>query len=179
MDASHPLVERLRLSLGPAASRNEPLLEALGGRLAALQALAAGRRPDWSGERQARAVTRRFLRRREGRWHDGDENLVRGLLDRWQGPGEDAARAMALGARRVLRTDVGIAVTGVAGPERQEDRPAGTVCLAVAIGEPGSAGEGECRVDSIEVRLPGRRRQVREFSVISLLGLLRRHLLEI
>ena len=56
---------------------------------------------------------------------------------------EDAARAMALGARRVLRTDVGIAVTGVAGPERQEDRPAGTVCLAVAIGEPGSAGEGD------------------------------------
>ena len=50
--------------------------------------------------------------------------------------------------------------------------------LAVAIGEPGSAGEGECRLDSIEVRLPGRRRQVREFSVISLLGLLRRHLLE-
>ena len=95
MDASHPLVERLRLSLGPAASRNEPLLEALGGRLAALQALAAGRRPDWSGERQARAVTRRFLRRREGRWHDGDENLVRGLLDRWQDPGEDAARATA------------------------------------------------------------------------------------
>ena len=95
MDAPHPLVERLRLSLGPAASGNEPLLEALGGRLAALQALAAGRRPDWSGERQARAVTRRFLRRREGRWHDGDENLVRGLLDRWQGPGEDAARATA------------------------------------------------------------------------------------
>jgi len=95
VDAPHPLVERLRLSLGPAASRNEPLLEALGGRLAALQALAAGRRPDWSGERQARAVTRRFLRRREGRWHDGDENLVRGLLDRWQGPGEDAARATA------------------------------------------------------------------------------------
>ncbi|HMV73789.1 MAG TPA: CinA family nicotinamide mononucleotide deamidase-related protein [Microthrixaceae bacterium] len=92
---------------------------------------------------------------------------------------EDAARAMALGARRVLRTDVGIAVTGVAGPERQEDRPAGTVCLAVAIGEPGSAGQGECLLDSIEVRLPGRRRQVREFSVISLLGLLRRHLLEI
>ena len=95
MDAPHPLVERLRLSLGPAASGNEPLLEALGGRLAALQALAAGRGPDWSGERQARAVTRRFLRRREGRWHDGDENLVRGLLDRWQGPGEDAARATA------------------------------------------------------------------------------------
>ena len=95
MDAPHPLVERLRLSLGPAASRNEPLLEALGGRLAALQALAAGRPADWSGERQARAVTRRFLRRREGRWHDGDENLVRGLLDRWRRPGEDTGRATA------------------------------------------------------------------------------------
>lgn len=95
MAAPHPLVERLRVSLGPAAGRNEPLLEGLRGRLDALQALVAGRAPDWAGERQARAVTRRFLRRREGRWHDGDENLVRGLLDRWQRPGEDPARATA------------------------------------------------------------------------------------
>ncbi len=91
---------------------------------------------------------------------------------------EDAARAMALGARRVLGADVGIAATGVAGPDPQEGRRPGTVCLAVAIGAPGSgaAATEPDLVDSIEVLLPGRRQQVREFSVISLLGLLRRHL---
>lgn len=92
---------------------------------------------------------------------------------------EEAARAMALGARRVLRSDVGIAGTGVAGPDPQEGHPPGTVCLAVAIGAPGSAGGGEAEVlDSLEIRLPGRRRQVRELSVISLLALLRRRLLD-
>ncbi len=89
-----------------------------------------------------------------------------------------AALAMAQGARRALGADVGIAATGVAGPGEQEGRPPGTVCMAIAIGEPGSAGEGDVVTDSVELRLPGRRQQVREFTVISLLGLLRRHLLD-
>jgi nicotinamide-nucleotide amidase len=86
---------------------------------------------------------------------------------------EEAARAMAVGVRRVLGSDVGIAATGVAGPDEQEGRPPGTVCLAVAIGDPADGGV----VDSLEVRLPGGRRQVREFSVITVLALLRRHLI--
>ena len=44
---------------------------------------------------------------------------------------EPAALAMADGARRVLDADVGVALTGVAGPRTQEDQPVGTVCLAV------------------------------------------------
>lgn len=85
----------------------------------------------------------------------------------------EAARAMAAGVRRVIGADVGIAVTGVAGPSEQDGRPPGTVCMAVCLGDPGDGGEQE----SVEVRLPGRRQQVREFAVISLLGLLRRRLL--
>lgn len=50
----------------------------------------------------------------------------------------------------------------------------GTVCLAVVLGDPAAGGV----VETVEVRLPGRRRQIREFTVISLLGLLRRRLLE-
>jgi len=42
------------------------------------------------------------------------------------------ARAMAAGVRRVLGADVGVATTGVAGPELQEGKPAGTVFVAVA-----------------------------------------------
>lgn len=87
---------------------------------------------------------------------------------------EAAAIAMAVGARRVLGADVAIAATGVAGPTPQEDQPPGTVCMAVVIGDPDSGGV----VDSLTVQLPGRRRQVREFTVITLLGLLRRRLLE-
>ena len=39
----------------------------------------------------------------------------------------EAAAAMAAGARRVLGADVGVAVTGVAGPDEQEGHPVGTV----------------------------------------------------
>lgn len=47
-----------------------------------------------------RALARRVLRPLEARWHDGDENLVRGTLDAWQGPGppRTAARLLRAGA---------------------------------------------------------------------------------
>jgi len=40
------------------------------------------------------------------------------------------ATQMAAGARRVLGADVGLAVTGVGGPDRQEGQPVGTVFIA-------------------------------------------------
>ena len=45
----------------------------------------------------------------------------------------EAASAMATGARRVLRADVGLGVTGVAGPATQEGKPVGTVFTAVDL----------------------------------------------
>ena len=42
---------------------------------------------------------------------------------------EEAAIQMAEGAQRVLGADVGIAVTGVAGPTEQDGQPVGTVCF--------------------------------------------------
>ena len=42
------------------------------------------------------------------------------------------ARAMASGVRRVLGSTVGVSTTGVAGPDRQEGKPAGTVFVAVS-----------------------------------------------
>ncbi len=97
------------------------------------------------------------------------------LLGVPQGPvvTEAAALAMALGVRDRLGADAAVAATGVAGPDEQEGRPPGTVCLAAVVGDPGAGG----RQQSMEVQLPGRRRQVREFAVITLLGLLRRVLL--
>jgi nicotinamide-nucleotide amidase len=81
----------------------------------------------------------------------------------------EAACAMAEGARRLLGADVGLATTGVAGPEEQDGQPVGTVFLGLALGE---------RVEAREVRLPGDPDRIRQYSVISALDYLRRRLLE-
>jgi nicotinamide-nucleotide amidase len=65
----------------------------------------------------------------------------------------------------VLGADVGLALTGVAGPAEQDGMPAGTLCIGLVW--PG----GET---STTVRLPGMREQMRQFSVITSLDLLRR-----
>ena len=76
----------------------------------------------------------------------------------------DAARAMAAGAAARLGADVGLATTGVAGPEGQEGHAPGTVFLGLHRN-----GEGEAH----EVRLPGDRERIRQYAVIALLNLLR------
>jgi nicotinamide-nucleotide amidase len=80
---------------------------------------------------------------------------------------EAAAAAMATGVRRVLGADVGIALTGVAGPTEQDGMPVGTLCVGI---DDGSA------VASRTFRLPGQREQMRQMSVITALDYLRRHL---
>jgi hypothetical protein len=42
-------------------------------------------------------VARRFLASHEGAWDDGDENLVRGYLDRWLREGDDPVAGAARG----------------------------------------------------------------------------------
>ena len=93
------------------------------------------------------------------------------LLGVPEGPvvSEAAALAMAMGARRVLQSDVGLALTGVAGPSEQDGMPVGTLCIGLVIGDAAPI--------STTLRLPGQRQQMREFSVISALDLLRRTLL--
>jgi nicotinamide-nucleotide amidase len=77
----------------------------------------------------------------------------------------ECARQLAAAARRVFGADVGLGVTGVAGPDEQEGQPAGTVFFGLAIGdEPAEA---------VGTQLPGQREMVRQFATISLLNLLR------
>jgi nicotinamide-nucleotide amidase len=92
------------------------------------------------------------------------------LLDVPVGPvvTEEAAMAMAEGVRSLLGADVGLATTGVAGPDAVEGKPVGTVCLAVSIGSGG---------ETATIRLPGDRERIRQFTAISVLDLLRRRLL--
>jgi nicotinamide-nucleotide amidase len=44
----------------------------------------------------------------------------------------ETARAMASAIRQLFKADYGIGVTGVAGPEAQEEKPVGTVFIAIA-----------------------------------------------
>ncbi len=78
---------------------------------------------------------------------------------------EEAALEMARGARRVLNADVGLALTGVAGPAEQDGMPVGTLCVGLVWPD------GEL---TRTLRLPGQREQMRQMSVISSLDLLRR-----
>jgi nicotinamide-nucleotide amidase len=92
------------------------------------------------------------------------------VLDVPEGPvvSAEAATAMAEGVRRLLKADVGISVTGVAGPDEQDGQPVGTVFMGLAVGD---------EVEAVHIKLPGDRRRIREFACISLLDLLRRRLL--
>ncbi|MGZ4672924.1 MAG: competence/damage-inducible protein A [Ilumatobacteraceae bacterium] len=80
---------------------------------------------------------------------------------------EAAAAAMATGVRRVLGADVGLALTGVAGPTEQDGMPVGTLCVGIDDGH---------TVFTHLFRLPGQREQMRQMSVITALDYLRRHL---
>ena len=99
-----------------------------------------------------------------------DSKVKFDLLDVPEGPvvSAEAAEAMAQGARKRLEADVGISVTGVAGPTTQDDQPVGTVFMAVSL-------DGD--VESAEAHFAGDRQHIRQFSTISLLDMLRKRLL--
>jgi nicotinamide-nucleotide amidase len=86
-------------------------------------------------------------------------------VDRGPVVSEEAAVQMALGAQRVIGSDVAIALTGVAGPDEQDGRPAGTLCIGVVLPDGSTYG--------VTNTLPGLRDQMRMFSVITALSFLR------
>ena len=81
---------------------------------------------------------------------------------------EQVALAMAAGVRARLGADVGLALTGVAGPDAT-DAPRGTVHLAV---------DGPLGAAARVVRLPGDRQTVRTLAAAAGLNLVRLYLLE-
>ncbi len=81
---------------------------------------------------------------------------------------ERTAGEMAEGVRRLLEADVGLSLTGVAGPAEQDGMPVGTVCVGVAL---------PSGTHTTTVRLGRQREQIRQFAVITALDLLRRRLM--
>ena len=93
-----------------------------------------------------------------------------GLLETHGAVSEEVAVAMGEGARHVCAAEIGIGVTGVAGPGGGSDeKPVGTVCFGIV----GPGGERESRT----VLLPGDRAMVRRQAALAALDLLRRLLL--
>lgn len=84
----------------------------------------------------------------------------------------ESAEAQAVGVRRHFAADFGIAATGHDGREgvHDVDQKPGTVYLALATKD---------ATHSAKVMLPGDTNRIRQYAVISLLNLLRRHLLDI
>jgi nicotinamide-nucleotide amidase len=87
----------------------------------------------------------------------------------------DVAREMAMGARRRLAVagqsaSIGIATTGVAGPDPQDGQPVGTVFIGIA---------SEAGVDSVQLALSGSRADIRSAVVYESLVLLTRVLASI
>jgi nicotinamide-nucleotide amidase len=99
-----------------------------------------------------------------------DSEIKFDLLDVRRGPvvSEEAAMEMAEGVRRRLGADVGLSVTGVAGPAEQEGQPVGTVWFGIAI---------DGAADATYRRLPGGRQQIRQYAAISLMDQARQRLL--
>ncbi|HEX2030379.1 MAG TPA: competence/damage-inducible protein A [Actinomycetota bacterium] len=89
------------------------------------------------------------------------------IVDGFGTVSEECALAMAAGARKAFGADVGLAATGVAGPDPLEGKPPGTVFVALA-----ADGAEQAR----GFRAPGDREQIRRWAEQAALDLLRRHL---
>ncbi|TNB73889.1 CinA family protein [Arthrobacter sp. BB-1] len=74
------------------------------------------------------------------------------LLARVGSVDPDVAAAMAAGARTVLRADIGVSTTGVAGPDAHDGKPVGTVYVGIATAGGASAFEYSFAGNRAEIR---------------------------
>lgn len=77
---------------------------------------------------------------------------------------EDTAAQLAEGARRACQADVGVGLTGVAGPATQDNHPVGTVFIGVAVAQASTVVR--------EYRFSGSRQEIRQQSVAAALAML-------
>ena len=89
-----------------------------------------------------------------------------GEIERYGAVSDEVALSMANGVRERFGTDIGIAVTGVAGPDGgSPEKPVGFVCFQVVGGELGTLGAAPT--------IPGSRNDIRDRSALVALHLLR------
>jgi nicotinamide-nucleotide amidase len=91
----------------------------------------------------------------------------RGLIERFGAVSAEVAVALAQGAIDRLNADIGVGITGIAGPDGgSEEKPVGTVCFSVKLRD----GPDITR----NARLPGGRADIRDRSTTVALHLVRR-----
>lgn len=89
-------------------------------------------------------------------------------LERYGAVSEETARAMALGVAALTGADMGLSVTGVAGPDRDDrGNPVGTVYIALAQ-------KGEVTVQLLH--LSGSRAEIRDAAADAMLSLALTHI---
>jgi nicotinamide-nucleotide amidase len=95
--------------------------------------------------------------------------VPREMIERYGAVSSEVAAAMAQGIRQAARTDLGLGVTGVAGPGGGTDqKPVGLVYTALATAQ---------GVKTAEHRFLGDREQVRIKASLAALDMVRRHLI--
>ncbi len=94
--------------------------------------------------------------------------VPREIIEQHGAISEETARSMAHVVRDRLGSDYGLGITGVAGPERQEDKPVGTVHIAIEGPQGVVTGMGP--------GWRGSREDNKRFAVMAALNLLRLHL---
>jgi nicotinamide-nucleotide amidase len=83
----------------------------------------------------------------------------------------ETALEMAEGIRRSLKTDIGVSVTGIAGPDGgTSEKPVGLVYIGLA------SGQGTI---TKELRLHGNRKRIRTITALYVFDMIRRHILKL
>lgn len=87
-------------------------------------------------------------------------------IDRYGAVSEQTATEMAVGVRLKFKADLAVATTGVAGPDLQEGKPAGSVFIAIATAS---------GTKTTQFNFSGDRNQIRTASVAAALEFLGKH----
>jgi nicotinamide-nucleotide amidase len=94
-------------------------------------------------------------------------------LRRYGAVSEQTAAAMATGVRQLLQADVGVSITGVAGPDAEGAKPAGLTFIGIAAPTlPSPRGDGDLTTATHRFQWTGDRWDNRRRSVIAALELL-------
>jgi len=101
------------------------------------------------------------------------ENLGvrRETLERYGAVSSETATEMAEGVRKIASTDIGLAVTGIAGPDGGTDeKPVGLVYIAIAH---------DSGTYTRELRLAGNRNRIRNMTVLNAFDMIRKYVMKL
>jgi len=97
-------------------------------------------------------------------------SVPRETIEKYGAVSEQTAFWMAENVRKHLKADIGVSVTGVAGPGASEAKPVGMVCFGIS---------SEKGTKTYTYRFGGNRHRIRVMSVNRALDIIRRHVLNI